>query len=66
MAADSAPRAPLQAKQAIEMVMYEQNRVSGMNMHQAMQDYDLLTLGGEGGHGVADCLLELHLPSACC
>ena len=31
-AADSAPRAPLQAKTAIQMVLYEQNRISDMNI----------------------------------
>ena len=57
---DLAPRAPLEAKPVIEMAMYDQkNRVSGANMHEATQDEDLLTLGGEGGHGAADCLLEL-------
>ena len=48
------------------MALYGQNRVSGMNMHEAMQDEDLLTLGGEGGHGAADYLLELLLLGACC
>ena len=64
---DLASRAPLEAKPAIEMAMYDQkNRVSGANMHEATQDEDLLTLGGEGGHRVADCLLELLPLGACC
>ena len=56
----------LQAKPAIEMALYDQDRVSGTNTDEAKQDEDLLTLGGEGRHGAADCLLELHLPGACC
>ena len=32
---DSMPQAPLQAKPAIEMAMYDQNRVSGTNMLEA-------------------------------
>jgi len=55
----------LQAKPSVEMALYDQNRVSGTNMHEATQDEDLLTLGGEGGHGAADCLLELLLLGAC-
>ena len=56
----------LQAKPAIEMALYDQDRVSGTNTDEAKQDEDLLTLGGEGGHGAADCLLELLLLGTCC
>ena len=64
-AADLAPRAPLQAKLAIQMVLYEQNRISGTNIYMRPCRIKISPFAGEGGHGAADCLLELHLPGAC-
>ena len=84
-AADLAPRVPpLQANPAIQMVLYEQNIMSGTNIYMRPRRIKIFLpfpekAGTErkiafwssicralGRHGAADCLLELHLPGACC